>query len=64
MAVKDFEFQMMHQIRLVGKTPFKGRLEVFYGGEWGTVCDDNFTPFGCELVCKQLGFWYVFVGIL
>ena len=52
---------MMHQIRLVGETPFKGRLEVFYGGEWGTVCDDNFTPYGCELVCRQLGFWYVFV---
>ena len=33
-----------------------GRLEIFYSGQWGTVCDDLFSSPEADIVCKQLGY--------
>ncbi|XP_053383319.1 deleted in malignant brain tumors 1 protein-like [Mercenaria mercenaria] len=46
-------------VRLVnGPTPNSGRLEVFYKGHWGTVCDSTFDNNNAMVACRQLGFPY------
>lgn len=54
---QNFTFQ--GDIRLVGGVcRMQGRLEVFFNGEWGTVCDDFFDYKGARVVCRQLGARY------
>uniref|UniRef100_A0A7M4EC06 Serine protease 12 n=1 Tax=Crocodylus porosus TaxID=8502 RepID=A0A7M4EC06_CROPO len=46
-------------VRLTGgKGSHEGRLEVHYGGQWGTVCDDGWTELNTQVVCRQMGFKY------
>ncbi|XP_062507905.1 neurotrypsin-like [Corticium candelabrum] len=46
-------------IRLVdGPSSREGRLELFDGTQWGTVCDDGFSDSEAQVVCRQLGYWY------
>lgn len=43
-------------IKLVnGANPCQGRVEVFFNGTWGTVCEDFFGDENARVVCAHLG---------
>ncbi|XP_025102100.1 deleted in malignant brain tumors 1 protein-like isoform X8 [Pomacea canaliculata] len=44
------------KVRLVNGTKAAGRLEVYFNGEWGTVCGHNFWKTGAQVACRMLGF--------
>ncbi|KAI8771508.1 low-density lipoprotein receptor-related protein 4 [Biomphalaria glabrata] len=41
---------------LGGKTPYEGTVEVFYGGRWGAICNDDWTHYDAQVFCNMLGY--------
>ena len=46
----------MPDVRLAGGNAFsEGRVEIFYKGVWGPVCDDGWGSKEAQVVCRSLG---------
>ena len=46
----DGEIALFH-----GNSLLEGRVEICFGNEWGTVCDDYWGDADASVVCRQLG---------
>ena len=45
------------EVHLVnGTTAYEGRVEICYGGVWGSVCDSGWGYRDAAIVCLQLGY--------
>lgn len=44
-------------VRLAGSTSDNsGRVEIYYEGQWGTICDHYWSYYDATVICRQLGY--------
>ena len=51
-------------MRLVSTGILHDRVEVLYGGRWGTVCSVQWSVLDGEVVCRELGREIVAVDVI
>lgn len=42
------------KVRLMGGTRCSGRVEIYHGDSWGTVCDDRWSLANADVVCREV----------
>lgn len=48
-------------VRLVdGSSKYEGRVEVYYDGKWGKVCNSEWDFSDAQVVCNELDFGFAF----